>query len=502
MSGRMEFTFNVPRGARKAARREDAPFRMLLIADLSGRDGREADPGFPALDARRPVAVDVDGVDALLAKLAPRISLDLAPDAALDLAFTSFEHFSADHLYRTLPVFATFRDTRARLMDPATFAEAAGFLSSALAPDAATAPAEDQASLFERLLGRAPDASSPAARARHGLDRFLADAVKPHLVPSPDPRRDEFVRAVDEAAAFTLRTILRHPRFRALESAWAALTRWVSSLDTGEELKLYVLDVTRDDLFADLRAAGPRPEESALHRMLVDRDAASPGGFPWSLLVPAFAFRPTPEDAGFAAALAAVASAAGGPILAGGDAAFLGISSVSASPDPKTWTAPAGEGGDAWRALRRSPWAEWLGLTLPRILYRLPYGARGDRCEALTFEEIEAGADAASAYPLGSAAPYAAELVARAFLERGWDGEPGDLLDVDDLPAFVTETDGEQRLAPTAEAFLGERGGESLLAHGFIPVISYRDRGAARVLRFQSFADPPTPLAGAWNGGR
>lgn len=76
--------------------------------------------------------------------------------------------------------------------------------------------------------------------------------------------------------------------------------------------------------------------------------------------------------------------------------------------------------------------------------------------------------------------------------------EPGDDQDLVDLPAHVFEQDGERHLQPCAEVLLTERAGEAILARGFMPLLSYKNRNAVRVMRFQSIAQPSSPLAGAW----
>jgi len=40
---------------------------------------------------------------------------------------------------------------------------------------------------------------------------------------------------------------------------------------------------------------------------------------------------------------------------------------------------------------------------------------------------------------------------------------------------------------------------EWVLEQGFMPLVSLKDRDAARLLRFQSIAEPPAPLSGRWS---
>jgi type VI secretion system protein ImpC len=45
-----------------------------------------------------------------------------------------------------------------------------------------------------------------------------------------------------------------------------------------------------------------------------------------------------------------------------------------------------------------------------------------------------------------------------------------------------------------------EQGAEALLENGIMPLASLRERDTIRLIRFQSIADPPAPLAGRWRG--
>ena len=50
-----------------------------------------------------------------------------------------------------------------------------------------------------------------------------------------------------------------------------------------------------------------------------------------------------------------------------------------------------------------------------------------------------------------------------------------------------------------AEAYLSERVGDAILRHGIMPLLSYQQRNAVRLMRFQSVADPPAGLSGPWS---
>ena len=135
------------------------------------------------------------------------------------------------------------------------------------------------------------------------------------------------------------------------------------------------------------------------------------------------------------------------------------------------------------------------GAQAVELALRQPYGAASDPIDGFAFEEQGPGAPehATLAWAPGSLA--VALRVGQAFSAGGWDDVPGAAGDVTELPAFVYSEDGEKHLQPCAEAHVGERAGEAMLARGLIPLLSHRQRAALRVLRLQSIAEPAQPLA-------
>jgi len=110
-----------------------------------------------------------------------------------------------------------------------------------------------------------------------------------------------------------------------------------------------------------------------------------------------------------------------------------------------------------------------------------------DAIDAFAFEELAAGFAHESCL-WGSGALAVAQLVGQSFMDKGWAMRPGDKLDVEDLPAYVLEIDGEKRLLPCAEANLSESVGERLLALGLMPLLSYKHRNAVRVMGLRAMA--------------
>ena len=379
MSGRFDFQFGFtpsPHG-----RPEEGPFRLLVLADLSG-DARASEA--PGLAARRPVAIDVDTLEQAMARLAPSVELEL-PEIAepVSISFGEIEDLHPDRLFARLPVFAAMRDLRARLADPNTFAAAAaelerlGAAPRAVPDETETVPAEDAAATMARLLGGAakPFAAKPVGETPVALSRLFEEAVAPHVVPASEADQRLYLAALDERIARLMRGLLHHPAFQRLEAAWRGLAWLVASLPTGEDLAVHVLDMGRADLLADLRASGKDITRTALHKLLVEETVGTEGGERWSLIAADLTIEPDGEDIALAAALATLGAATGAPVIAVASPRLLGCESLAATPDPRDWRPLPPDAERRWQELRAFEHARWLGLALPRVLLRRPYGA-------------------------------------------------------------------------------------------------------------------------------
>ena len=483
MPGRMEFDFKfgqpgAPRSPRRAA---GGPMRILVLGDFSGRRGRTPDQPSAGLAERPVLGVDVDNFERLLARLSPRVQLTPAGEEKqpASIEFRRMDDFHPDELYGRLEAFKPLREMRRQVQEPTSSGWSSGAARETHdAPRAATGREDDRATL-DRLLGKAP---GQATDRRVDIARFLERIVEPYVLPKGDPQLPELLAAVDEAASQKMRAVLHDPAFQALESAWRALRWLVTSLETGEELKICLLDAAREEIEDDIRGAGERLEASGLFRLLTSGAAEETGGS-WSLLVGNYTFGSDLRDVELLGALGAMAERLG--------------SSFLAAADPRDWAQDDAPAAARWLALRRAPGARGLGLAAPRVLLRLPYGRRSDEVERFAFEEI-ASAGEHEAFLWGNPAFVCALLIGKAFTERGWSMEPGDVLDLPDLPAYVTVEGDERRMLPCAEVFLTERAAEAILGRGLMPLISLRNANAVHLARFQSLADPPAALPGPW----
>jgi type VI secretion system protein ImpC len=455
----------------------ETPFRVLVLGDFSGRANRGLVE--TRVGSRRAIRIDRDSFDAVFEKLRPELIFPLAgsQSPALAVHFRELDDFHPDRLLERVDVFQALRGLRERLNDSSTFAEAAEALRPAEPPPPPAAPAKFT---LDDLLDDSNGGSAATVRALDEWSAMLHDLVAPHLVPGVDPRQAELIAKVDAATGEAMRALLHEPAFQELEAAWRALFFLVRRLETGPDLQVHVLDVSKAELGEELEAARDDLRRSALWRLVVEESVGTLGGQPWALLAGSYSFTQSPADLKLLARLGAMAREAGAPLVAATSPRML--ENITAG---------------AFRQIRKLPQARWIGLALPRFLLRLPYGKETAPVESFAFEEFGPAPEHES-YLWGNPAFACAYLLGEAFRRAGWDMQPGLVQEIDDLPLHVHKEDGESRVKPCAEVLMTEDGAEALLENGVMPLASIRDRDTIRLIRFQSIAEPLAPLAGRW----
>jgi type VI secretion system protein ImpC len=469
----MEFIFGKSNGQ---GSKPDAgqPLRMLIIADFGGHASRgEVRRGAFV----RPRRANIDSLPSLCTALAPHARVSLGDEAPFTIACGDLDEFHPDRLYASLDLFAPMREMRRQAENPQTFAAAVAKGGAGHTASGASAAPSD----IERLLGRAPTAaasSAPVVSATSIVDSMIRQAVGSHATPKADPRQANLLATIDQTSAGLMRALLHHPAFQEVEAAWRGLDFLVRSLEVEEDLEIFVFDASVDEM-AESLAAAPALAESDLFRALADNGGAAP----WSLLVSLAPYQPTASHAALLARLGAIAQDAGTTLLAGMPWGAWNAGYASAADQ------------QAWQALRCSPCAASIGMALPRMLLRLPYGKKGEPVERLVFEEQPE----AQEYLWGSGALACAALIGKSFGSAGgWDFAPGDIDCVDELPVPVVQKDGESVQMPSAEAWLSEPKIDALIREGFMPLVPMLGRGCVRLPRFQSLASPAAPLSGRW----
>src|SRR5260370_4039233 len=219
--------------------------------------------------------------------------------------------------------------------------------------------------------------------------RFLDQVVKPGQVVSNDVEANikHWICEIDKSLSAQLNEVLHDPKFQELEGTWRGLHYLVHQSETGEQLKIRVLNVTKRDLFKDLEKAAEF-DQSDLFKKIYEAEYGQLGGKPYGMLVGDYQFGRAPEDISLLSMISKVAATAHAPFVASASPKMFNIDRFDELPRPRD-LAEIFESVEfaAWKSFRESEDSRYTALTLPRVLSRLPYGAKFKRVSEFNFEE-------------------------------------------------------------------------------------------------------------------
>ena len=294
---------------------------------------------------------------------------------------------------------------------------------------------------------------------------------------------------IDKVLSAQLNAIMHAPEFQKLEGAWRGLHYLVMQSETSTMLKIRVLNISKDELRKDLEKA-VEFDQSALFKKVYEEEYGTFGGAPYGALIGDFEFGRHPQDLALLEKVSNVAAAAHAPFISAAAPGLLGLESFTDLPNPRD-LAKKFETPDyaKWKSFRESEDSRYVGLTLPHVLMRLPYGPDTVPVEAFNFKEDVDGTDH-SKYLWGNAAYAMGARLTDAFAKYGWTAairgvEGGGR--VDGLPTHTFRTDeGEIALKCPTEIAITDRREKELSDLGFIPLVHCKGTDFAAFFGAQS----------------
>ncbi len=306
---------------------------------------------------------------------------------------------------------------------------------------------------------------------------------------------EAMIAALDAKMSEQVNKILHHAEFQQLESAWRGLSYLVNNTETDEMLKIRVFNISKAEVGKTLKKfKGTAWDQSPLFKKVYEEEYGQFGGEPFGCLVGDYYFDHTPPDVEWLGEMAKVSAAAHTPFISAANPSLMQFESWQELANPrdltKIFTTPEYA---AWRSLRESDDARYLGLCMPRFLSRLPYGARTNPVEDFDFEEDTGSADH-SKYAWANAAYAMATNINRSFKEFGWCSrirgiESGGA--VANLPThtFPTDDGGVDMKCPT-EISISDRREAELASNGFMPLVHRKGSDFAAFIGAQSLQKP------------
>lgn len=364
-----------------------------------------------------------------------------------------------------------------------------------VSPSAATTTTES--SLLDQIVEQGRFGEEPAAQQR-GKDlvkEFLAQVLQGEVTISRDAEAmiNARIAQIDHLVSLQLNEVMHHPSFQKLEGSWRGLKYLLDSSETSTQLKIRVINVTKKELLKDLQRAAEF-DQSAIFKKVYEDEYGVFGGEPFGALIGDYEFTKHPEDIELLEKMSHVAAAAHAPFLTAAGPQLMNMENFADIGQVRDIAKIYDSTEFAkWKSFRDSEDSRYVGLAMPHILMRLPYGRDTKPVEGFDFEEHVDGTDHGK-YLWGNAAYALGARLTNAFALYGWCAairgvEGGGL--VEGLPAHTFRTDeGDVALKCPTEVAITDRREKELADNGFIPLVHCKGTDYAAFFSVQSAQKP------------
>jgi type VI secretion system protein ImpC len=353
--------------------------------------------------------------------------------------------------------------------------------------------------LLDRIVeeGRMGRDQATKERGKDLVKNFVGEVLAGKLTLNADTEAmiNARIAQIDKLISAQLNEIMHHPDFQRLEGSWRGLKYLLNNSETGTQLKIKVLNVSKKDLLKDLQKA-PEFDQSALFKKVYEEEFGVFGGTPFGALLGDYEFGKSGQDIELLEKVSQVAAAAHAPFVAAAGADMFNMENYTQLDAPRDMAKVMDTTEFAkWKSFRQSEDSRYVALTLPRVLIREPYGKNNVPVEAFDYEEVVDGSDH-SKYLWANAAWALGARITQSFANYGWCAtirgvESGGLVEGLPVHNFKTEGGDIAMKCPT-ETPISDRREKELADLGFVPLVHCKGTDKAAFFSVQSAQKPKT----------
>jgi len=314
--------------------------------------------------------------------------------------------------------------------------------------------------------------------AREGMRELIAMLATPERKGERVQQKivDEMISEIDQKMSKQLDQILHNPTYQQMESSWRGLKLVVDRTNFRENIKIELVNVSKDDLLTDFQDS-PEIPKSGLYKLIYSREYGQFGGSPVGGIIGNYYFGPGSQDIALLQYVASVGAMAHAPFISAAGPQFFGEESWLKFPNLKDLKSILeGPRYTKWRGFRESEDARYVGLTTPRFLLRLPYNKSDNPVKSFDYNETVT--DNHENYLWGNTAYTFATRLTDSFAKWRWCpniiGPQGGGA-VENLPIHTFQAMGEVQAKIPTEILVTERREFELADEGFIALTMRKD---------------------------
>lgn len=328
-------------------------------------------------------------------------------------------------------------------------------------------------SILDQILGETKLQPSDEGYdvARRGVAAFIAELMQPARKDEKINNAviDQMIATIDQKMSAQLDLILHDETFQKLESAWRGLKFVVDRTDFRQNIRLEMLNVSKDELLADFEDS-PEVVKSGLYKHIYSAEFGQFGGKPYGAVIANYEMSAGPQDVKLMQFMSSVGAISHAPVIASAGPQMFGVEKYEDIANLKDLESIfEGPKYAKWNAFRETEDARYLGLTVPRFLLRLPYGPETAPVKSFNYQETTAGDT--DRYLWGNAAYTFATRLTDSFAQYRWCPNiigPQSGGAVENLPVHTYESMGQVQSKVPTEVLVTDRREYELAEQGFI----------------------------------
>ncbi|NMP29888.1 type VI secretion system contractile sheath large subunit [Rahnella sp. SAP-1] len=292
---------------------------------------------------------------------------------------------------------------------------------------------------------------------------------------------DGHIAELDAQISRQLDEVMHHAEFQQVESTWRGLHTLVSQTDFRQNVRIELLDISKEHLIQDFEDA-PEIAQSGFYFQTYIENYDTPGADPISATISNYEFDRSARDIALLRNISRVAAAAHMPFIGSVGPEFFGKKSmeeVAAIKDIGNYFDRAEY--IKWKDFRDSDDARYIGLTMPRVLGRLPYGPDTLPVRSFNYIEEVKGPDHEKYLWTHASFAFAANMV-KSFVKNGWCVQirgPKAGGAVSNLPIHLYDLGTGNQVKIPSEIMIPETREFEFANLGFIPLSYYKNRDYA-----------------------
>jgi len=197
---------------------------------------------------------------------------------------------------------------------------------------------KEEKSLLDQIIdeGRMARNETQRARAKDLIGEFVSQIMEGAMAISKDTEAmiNARISQIDQLLTDQLNVVMHHEDFQKLEASWRGVAYLVNQSETGEKLKIRVMNATKQELLKDMEKAAEF-DQSTLFKKIYEEEFGMFGGASYGAIVGDYEFGNHPQDLTLLEKVSQVAAAAHAPFISAASPQMFNLDSYTELGQPR-----------------------------------------------------------------------------------------------------------------------------------------------------------------------